>query len=158
MLKSVFVLGLVLSQLLGGTADAQAKTRALSDVCTTVTPMVNALVKNTAGGHISKRDRRYYGFSLICGKECPSTFPVPAYYSDGTLAFQFGYYGRWNGNGKARLYCGSGGTAKCSVATTKLAARKLGKNGVVRDGLIYVGFGGGACQTIVPGARNGSPY
>lgn len=126
--------------------------------CQTIKPLEHALLKNNAGGHIGRRDRRYHGFAFICGKECPATFPVQAYYSDGAPAFKLGYYGRWNGNGQPRAYCAAGGAPFCNVPTVRMRANIVGREGLRRDGKVYLSFGNGICQTAIPGIRNGDPF
>lgn len=125
----------------------------LSAVCKNTKP-IGALLKNASPGHISSGDPRAPGFALICNRsDCPRGFPAKAYYSDGSLAFSLGYYGRWEGNGQPRAYCGTGGAAVCSVSAVSSAARAKGRNGKV-----YIDFGGKSCRQATPGIRQGSPF
>lgn len=125
----------------------------LSQVCSS-TKRIGALLKNAYPGHISAGDPRAPGFALVCNRsDCPRAFPAKAYYSDGTYAFSLGMYGRWNGNGQPRAYCGTGGAAMCSVRTVVAGARSAGRNGKV-----YIDFGGKSCREATPGVRNGSPF
>jgi hypothetical protein len=127
--------------------------RSLSSVCKSVAP-IRALLKNAYPGHISLSDSRASGFALVCSRsDCPRKFPAKAYFSDGTLAFSLGYYGRWEGNGQPRAYCGTGGAGKCFVKAVSNNARS-GK----RDGNVYIDFGNGSCRRAAPGKRNGSPF
>lgn len=123
--------------------------KAFADVCKKVTPLKYALLKNAWPGHIQRSDSRASGFAFVCGADCPKRFPVSAYYSDGTLAFKLGYYGRWEGNGKPRAYCGTGGVGTCSASSITKAAKR-------KDGKIYLDFGNKSCRSATPGQRNGS--
>lgn len=133
--------------------SGKVKTKALNTVCKKISNLQHALMKNTAGGHISSADPRYPGISLICGSDCARSFPVNAYYSDGNLAFKLGYYGKWSGNGKPRAYCGAGGAPACYASSVKTNARRSG-----RDGYVYLHFGNKSCRKARPGERNGSPF
>ena len=127
---------------------------ALNSVCKSIQPMV-ALLKSTAGGHI-RGDPRESGYSLICSrKSCPKKFPTNFYYSDGSLAFTVGLYGRWSGNGQPRAYCAAGGAPKCSAKSIGAKAKSRGL-----DGKVYGDFGNGKCYSAnpTPGVRNGSPF
>lgn len=123
----------------------------LASVCKSVVALRGALLKNAWPGHINQSDARAAGFAFVCGADCPSSFPVSAYYSDGSLAFKLGYYGRWEGNGKPRAYCSAGGTAYCSASAVTRNARAN-----KRDGKVYLDFGRGKCRSAVAGQRTGS--
>lgn len=127
----------------------------LNTYCKSTTPLSKALLKNAYPGHINASDPRAPGFAFVCGPDCPSGFPVSAYYSDGTPAFKLGYYGRWEGNNRPRAYCGAGGVAMCNVKTVSSGARQKG-----RDGKIYLVFNSKSksCRSASPGQRNGSPF
>ncbi len=124
----------------------------LADVCPSVQPMSGALMKNAYPGHIQRTDPRASGFAFICGSSCPSKFPVSAYYSDGTLAFKLGYYGRWSGNGKPRAYC-SVGVPRCSVKKVVRDSKTSG-----RDGKVYLTWTSTSCRSATPGVRNSSGF
>lgn len=127
----------------------------LAAVCKSITPLKKALLKNAYPGHINRSDPRASGFAFVCGPDCPRSFPVSAYYSDGTAAFKLGYYGKWEGNGRPRAYCAAGGAPACSTSAVSSNSRKSG-----RDGKIYLVFDTKAksCRSATPGARNGSPF
>lgn len=125
----------------------------LGKVCGNVQPLKKALLKNAWPGHINRSDPRAPGFAFVCGPDCPKKFPVSAYYSDGTAAFKLGYYGRWEGNGRPRAYCGAGGVGTCSASGVAKASRQKG-----RDGKVYLDFGNKSCRSATPGQRNGSPF
>ena len=125
--------------------------KGLASVCKSTAPLRGALLKNAYPGHISRSDPRAPGFAFVCGSDCPRSFPAKAYYSDGTLAFSLGYYGRWEGNGQPRAYCGAGGAPMCSVSTVTNGSRAS-----KRDGKVYISFGNGSCRSAVPGQRTGS--
>ena len=131
----------------------KSRASGLSKVCSSTKP-IGALLKNASPGHISSGDPRAPGFALVCSRsDCPRGFPAKAYYSDGTLAFSLGYYGRWEGNGQPRAYCGTGGAGVCSSRSVSSNARAKGRNGKV-----YIDFGGKSCRSATPGIRNGSPF
>ena len=119
--------------LLGSVSEAAGRTvrqskrvrvRTLSDVCTRTTPLNGLLIKITAGGHISRGDARYSGYSIICASKCAS-FPATVYHCDGSTAFRMGYYGRYSENGKPRGYCAAGGAASCSVSAVRSRSTAL---------------------------------
>ena len=131
----------------------KSRASGLSSVCSS-TRAIGALLKNASPGHISSGDPRAPGFALVCSRsDCPRGFPAKAYYSDGSLAFSLGYYGRWEGNGQPRAYCGTGGAPVCSSRSVSSNARAKGRNGKV-----YIDFGGKSCRSATPGIRNGSPF
>jgi hypothetical protein len=139
--------------------SAQDKTRkptqtrgAPTKICKSTAPLKGALLKNAYPGHISKNDPRASGFAFVCGSDCARSFPVSAFFSDGTLAFKLGYYGRWEGNGQPRAYCGTNGAPSCPVGTVVRQSRQAG-----RDGKVYLHFGGGSCRSATPGVRTGNP-
>ena len=129
-------------------------TKSFASVCKKVAPISGFLLKNAYPGHIQKSDPRASGFALVCARSCPRKFPVSVYYSDGALAFRLGYYGRWNGNGQPRAYCGAGGVGTCSVSRVTTNARRSSSGGK-RDGKIYIDMGNGSCASAFPGRRNG---
>ncbi|NMC61875.1 MAG: hypothetical protein GYA55_01765 [SAR324 cluster bacterium] len=112
----------------------------LKKVCPRITNLSGLLIKTTAGGHIPKSDPRYSGFSIICGSHCVP-FPATVYHCDGSVAFKMGYYGRWDGNGKSRGYCGAGGQGGCPTSYVRSKNRSLRCNGAV-----YLAQGGGRCM------------
>lgn len=126
---------------------------ALSSVCKNVSNLSGLLVKITAGGHISRGDSRYSGWSIICAGRCVS-FPAKVYHCDGSTAWNMGYYGRWAGNGKARGYCASGGASACSVSSTRSVNRQKKCQGAV-----YLDVDGGRGKSClrfnVNSSRNG---
>ena len=127
----------------------------LASVCSSTAPLRNMLIKSELSHHISNPgDGRQGGYTLVCGKQCPTRFPVNFYYCDGTLAGKFGYYGRWNGNGKPRAYGGAGGAPPHSVS--KIAANARRKK---CGSLLYLPVSGKSCVSWSASAsRTGSPF
>ena len=111
------------------------------------------LIKSEISKHISPSDPRASGYTLVCGSLCPSSFPASFYYSDGTLAGKFGYYGRYSGNGRPRAYCGAGGAPVCSTSAIYSRAR-----GLRTGSSLYLKLNSRQCISFsgAPGARNGS--
>lgn len=97
--------------------------RSVSSICSSSRPLSGLLVKSQISHHISGGDPRAAGYTLVCGRTCVQ-FIADFYYCDGTKAGSFGYYGRWNGNGKARAYGAAGGAPAHSVRAIQAVARK----------------------------------
>ena len=125
----------------------------LAKVCKNVSNLNGLLLKVTAGGHISRNDPRYPGYSIICASKCVP-FPATVYHCDGSVAFKVGYYGKWSGNGKSRGYCGSGGAGVCYTSSVRNKSRQLKCNGA---GYLDVdGSRGKACMRFnLNSSRNG---
>ncbi len=126
---------------------------AFKKVCPNVVQLSGILIKNAYPGHISQGDPRAPGFAMVCGRSCVSSFPASVFFSDGTLAFKLGYYGRWEGNGQPRAYCGAGGVAMCSVSSVVSNSRKSG-----RDKSAYLKLNKNTCARFTPGARNDAGF
>jgi hypothetical protein len=104
-------------------ARQTTRPRSVSSVCSSSRPLSGLLVKSQISHHISSGDPRAAGYTLVCGRSCVQ-FIADFYYCDGTKAGSFGYYGRWNGNGKARAYGAAGGAPAHSVRAIQATARK----------------------------------
>ena len=127
------------------------------NICTEVKPLTSGLLKNTSPGHILAPDPRSYGFAYICGyRDCPKRWPTKVFYSDGTLAFRLGYYGTWSANGKPRAYTGTYGAPKVYVNKIVKRSKIKGKDGIKRDGKVYIAIGNKKCRYAIPGKRNGN--
>jgi len=138
------------SRVLAAKRARSPQKKPFAQVCSRTSSISGFLLKNAYPGHISRGDPRAPGFALVCASRCPKKFPVNVYYSDGSLAARIGYYGRWNGNGKPRGYCGCGGAPSCFVSSISKKARQSG-----RDGKVYLSMGDGSCVSATPGIRNG---
>lgn len=156
LLSSVVALGLTVGSAEAAPASRRASTSTFGKLCRTVRTSVGSafLYKVEASTHINRLDPRTSGPTLICNRECPSSFPASLYYSDGNLAAKLGYYGVWNVTGKARAYCAAGGVPKCSNREIQNSSRARG-----RDGNVYLRMGSsGVCYRIDPRqARTGTP-
>ena len=131
------------------------KKSSLAKVCPSITSFGpgQGLIKSQISHHISPGDPRATGYTYVCCSQCAAAFPVTIYYSDGTQAGRFGYYGRYSANGKPRAYCGAGGVPPCSVSSIYARARGL------RTGSdLYLKLNSRQCVRFngAPGARNGS--
>lgn len=104
-------------------ARQNVRPRTISSVCSSTKPLSGLLVKSQISHHINSGDPRAAGYTLVCGRSCVQ-FIADFYYCDGTKAGSFGYYGRWDGNGKARAYGAAGGAPAHSVRSIQAVARK----------------------------------
>lgn len=104
-------------------ARQTVRPRNISSVCSSTKPLSGLLVKSEISHHINSGDPRAAGYTLVCGRSCVQ-FIADFYYCDGTKAGSFGYYGRWDGNGKPRAYGASGGAPAHNVRSIQAVARK----------------------------------
>jgi hypothetical protein len=133
-------------------ADPLVSMFALGDVCPTVKNVTGRefLWKSQISNHIPSSDKRSTGPTFICGKICPTSFPLSFFYSDGSKAGEVGKYGIYNGNGQPRAYCGSGGTRTCSIKRIDANSKISG-----RDGFLYVKTSNDTCYRVRPLGRTG---
>ena len=157
--STLFVFSFVIPAIAGAITTDEKIPPALKrkNICTEVKPLTSGLLKNTWPGHIYPPDPRSYGFAYICGsRDCPRRWPARVYFSDGTLAFRLGYYGIWSGNGKPRSYTGTYGAPKVYVKNIVTKSKRKGKDGIKRNGKVYIAIGNKKCRSAIPGKRNGS--
>lgn len=157
MMRKRAFLSMVMSSVAAATlvfssAEAAPSRRATTSTFTKLCPTVRTEVGNAflykieISNHINRGDPRASGPTLICNRECPSSFPASLYYSDGTLAAKLGYYGVWNVTRRPRAYCAAGGAPKCSNRDIQNGARARG-----RDGNVYLSMGRSrVCYRINP--------
>lgn len=117
--------------------DPVASVMNLRQVCRTVKTVTSNefLWKSQISNHINGGDPRTSGPTLVCNRLCPASFPMPFYYSDGTVAGSVGYYGRFAGNGQPRAYCAAGGAPRCYISQIAKHSTTGG-----RDGFVYLQF------------------
>lgn len=136
----------------------------LKAVCQTII-QVNAhdlLYKSDPSNGIQTTDCRTKGYTLVCGKICPSRTKrrevTGFYYSDGIVAGQLGYYGTFAENNQPRAYGCVGGAAPHDATQIAIQA-----NIKPRNGFLYLlmsdkrdGSPGTLCAKVSSTGRTGS--
>jgi hypothetical protein len=130
----------------------------LASVCTSFTPILNLqmLIKSEISAHINPLDKRATGYTLVCGSQCPQNLrKADFFYADGSYAGSVGYYGRFSGNGKPRLYGAAGG------APQHFARQIAAKAATIGNGKLYIQISAATsgestiCKEFNPTGRNG---
>jgi len=115
------------------------------------------LIKSEISNHIgNKADPRTTGYTLVCAKQCPKNqSKVDFFYSDGTYAGSVGYYGRYHGNGKPRLYGAAGKAPQHFVSLIAPAAASIGNGKLYMQTSKATTGASTTCKEFNPTGRNG---
>lgn len=135
------------------TSPPDAAPESLRSVCSSVTEVSpgEMLIKSQASPHINSGDARASGYTVVCGSQCPQNMSnVPFYFANGEQAGSVGYYGKFSGNGRPRLY-GAASSAPQHFAKD-IARRAAG----IGNGFLYLQMGDGTCKSFSPIGRNGA--
>lgn len=118
--------------------------------------MGQMLIKSEISSHIHGKDPRATGYTLVCASQCPKTLhKSDFFYADGSYAGSVGYYGRFHGNGKPRLYGAAGGAPQHFARDIAARARTIG-NGKLYMQISTAKSGAGTeCKEFNPSGRNG---
>lgn len=115
------------------------------------------LIKAEISAHINNpNDPRTSGYTLVCAKQCPKNQnKADFFYADGSYAGSVGYYGRFSGNGKPRLYGAAGDAPQHFVSIIAPAAKLIG-NGKLYMQMSKATTGAETvCKEFNPKGRNG---
>ncbi len=131
----------------------------LADVCASYTAIGagQMLIKSEISKHINPGDARATGYTFICGSQCTAKLnKSDFFYANGAYAGSVGYYGRFSGNNKPRLYGAAGGAPQHFASTIARTARTIG-NGKLYMQVSSASTGSAtSCKEFNPTGRNGS--